>query len=380
MDAKIFDSVVTGFYRAATGAIGWDAALDAVRVAFDCRTVSAEVYDVPRRTVRAMQYCNRELDRAAFDFLREYNVENPRFAVGLTVPPGEWAHCHEHIREEFVAENRFYQDFIIPYDMRYVSGVTMPIGGEGEITVFGLVRSHRQGPIERENFIWLQRVGEHFREARLAYERVRRMASQALVGNALVSSFPYPMWLLDSERYVFYANRAAEREQEEGKRVALRGACLALRNNKADRELAASVAQLYSAGHKGVAIIDLRSTQSDPPIWLHLQLLVPGEVLNAFGERPQILATLFDPHQVSSLDPFALAGIFRFTPAEANVAARIAEGLTPEAISQECGTSVRTIRSQLSNVLAKLGVSRQADIVRVLRQGEALWSLARRET
>jgi DNA-binding CsgD family transcriptional regulator len=123
-------------------------------------------------------------------------------------------------------------------------------------------------------------------------------------------------------------------------------------------------------------VVDLRATTADPPTWLHLSLLVPGAVLGAFGDRPQVLATLFDPHHVKPLDPFALANMFKLTPTEAKVAARMADGLTAAQIGQAHGTTIATVRSQMREVIVKLGARRATDVVRLLRQGEALWSTA----
>ena len=103
---------------------------------------------------------------------------------------------------------------------------------------------------------------------------------------------------------------------------------------------------------------------------------MPGAVLGTFGDHAQVLATLFDPHHVPSLDPFALTTMFRLTPAEAKVAVHLAKGLTAEQVSQTIGTGIRTVRSQMSQVIAKLGVERTTDVVRILNQGEALWSTA----
>lgn len=205
-------------------------------------------------------------------------------------------------------------------------------------------------------------------------ERVRKLAAQALAGHTLLSTFPYPMWLIDVGRYVFFSNPAGYREADAGCRLTLSGSRLTLVNNQADRDLSVRLAALIQFGHGAKAVVDLRRKPSDPSTWLHLSVLIPGKVLGAFGEQPQILATLFDPNQVSSLDPFALASMFRLTPAEAKVAIHIAEGMVPDDIATKNGTRVSTVRSQLSNVLAKLGVARQADVVRVLLQGEALWA------
>lgn len=81
---------------------------------------------------------------------------------------------------------------------------------------------------------------------------------------------------------------------------------------------------------------------------------------------------------MSSLDPFALANMFGLTPTEAKVAARLAEGLSAADIGAAHGTSQATVRSQIRQVLLKLGAQRTVDVVRLLRQGEALWAAAGR--
>jgi DNA-binding CsgD family transcriptional regulator len=61
-----------------------------------------------------------------------------------------------------------------------------------------------------------------------------------------------------------------------------------------------------------------------------------------------------------------LQGLFDLTPAEARVAAAIAEGRTVEVIAAAANVSHETVRSQLKAVLGKAGVSRQVDLVQLL--------------
>ena len=59
---------------------------------------------------------------------------------------------------------------------------------------------------------------------------------------------------------------------------------------------------------------------------------------------------------------------FSMTPNEAKVAARLSRGSTIAQIAEERAVSVHTVRNQLKSAMAKLGVHRQADLVReVLR-------------
>lgn len=343
-----------------------------------------ETYDLPTRMLTSVQYGTADHfqakpENALLDYVREFNTINPRMAPALATPIGQWMHCHEHLDEAFAQNDRFYQEFAPVYDCRYASVLMIPID-ERVATFVGIQRSHRLGPFSDEARSALIRLGNHLRDARLAYEKVRRLASQAMAGHSLLASFAYPMWLIDSDRFVLYANDAANSFSQAAEHVSIRNQRLSLLTSTNEREFSNRIAAAYAGQHGAASIIDLRRFESDPPIFLHLSLLVPGKVLGAFGERSQILVTLFDPRSVSTLDPFALANLFQLSPAEARVATQIAEGLTPDAIATANGIRISTVRSQISAVIAKIGVQRQVDIVRVLRQGEALWSLARRET
>ena len=53
---------------------------------------------------------------------------------------------------------------------------------------------------------------------------------------------------------------------------------------------------------------------------------------------------------------------------------RLAEGLTAEQIGALHHTSESTVRSHIRQVLSKLGAQRVTDVVRMLRQGEAMWA------
>jgi DNA-binding NarL/FixJ family response regulator len=63
---------------------------------------------------------------------------------------------------------------------------------------------------------------------------------------------------------------------------------------------------------------------------------------------------------------------FGFSPAEARVAAALARGCAPAEIAEELGVRMTTIRTQLSAILRKLDVERQADVVRLISRTPVL--------
>jgi DNA-binding CsgD family transcriptional regulator len=380
MDDSTFDTLVAGFYRAATGETSWNVALDGVQAAFGARTALLQSIDMRSGQILSLCDGGPPMPEAMLDYVREYHRIDPRRnhllargASGL----GEWWHCHEHFDQRFVENDPFYREFLPAYDTRYVSTV-MLMPAEHVLTAFAFELPASRGVLSVDERVWARRLGQHMQEALRAYQRVRELAAQALAGHGLLRSFSYPMWLIDAERFIHFANDAAAIETDTETRLVRRGTHLMLARQRADALLTERLHALRTAAHGSTAVVDLRLTASDPPTWLHLSLLIPGAVLGAFGERPLVLATLFDPNHVSTLDPFALSSMLKLTPTQAKVAARLAEGMTPEQIAAAHGTSLATTRSHVREVLARLGARRVADVVRMLRQGEALWASAGR--
>ena len=66
-----------------------------------------------------------------------------------------------------------------------------------------------------------------------------------------------------------------------------------------------------------------------------------------------------------SVEP--LKSLFNLTRAEAEIALRIAEGATPTEIGRERRVALNTVRGQMKSLAAKLGCTRQVEIVTLVR-------------
>lgn len=380
MQENTFDSLVADFYRAATGSLSWEQAMKGVQLAFGATGANMHTVDVSQGQILSMHSGGMNVGEANFNYVKEFHTIDPMrssaIAQGAFFKPGHWVHCTELFDDAFVEANRFYQEFSLAYDVRYNSSATICVEGGTTVTAFTLLLPQKRGFLSADEREYARRLGEHLREALVAHERVRRLAAQALAGHGLLSRFPYPMCLIDQDRTISFENEAVSKELKSETRVTRKGNRLVLKRSRSDQQLTEKLLELNKLGHGASAVVDLRLTLSDPPTWLHLSLLVPGAVMRVFGSQPQYLATIFDPNHISTLDPFALSTMFQLTPAEARIASHLAAGLTAEEISKKNVTAVSTVRTQISQVISKLGVRRANDVVRVLRQGEALWSTA----
>lgn len=377
LDEGQFDAIVTGFYAAATGAQSWNDALTPVHEAFGTRLTVMQSVDLTSSSLVSIAHGGARLDSGVLDYVRHWHQVDPRRSVLVANPSlmlDRWWHCHEAFNDSFAARNVFYRHFLPAQGSRYMS-TTASMPSSTMLTSFGLELPAERGILTPEERYTIERIGRHAADALKAYERLRKMMAKTLAGHGLLESFSYPMWLLDEDRFVFYKNQAATAYRLAEDAVDWPEGRLTWRSDRIDRQFGTTLHQVGRGRHGIRAIVDAKEGGDSRPRWLHLHTLVPGRVLGAFGDRPLVLVTLFDPSQMRELDSFALGDIFGTTPTEGKIAVLLAEGMTAQEIAVRMGSSINTIRTHLRKVMAKLGASRLADAVRLLRQGEALWAM-----
>jgi DNA-binding CsgD family transcriptional regulator len=85
--------------------------------------------------------------------------------------------------------------------------------------------------------------------------------------------------------------------------------------------------------------------------------------------RPVAILMVTDPGE-QRIDKENLSRRFGLTNAEADVALEILKGDGRDASAARLGIAATTVRAHLSHIFEKTGVRRQAELVRLLMQGE----------
>ncbi|HYF20539.1 MAG TPA: helix-turn-helix transcriptional regulator [Ramlibacter sp.] len=178
---------------------------------------------------------------------------------------------------------------------------------------------------------------------------------------ALLPFIPQPAFVLDRTGALL-ANNATAREYLETAR------CLVLTAGRLQG--AHGHARAVQALVEGCATASYRGG-SDAVRYATLEhqgsrVLLAGSPLPSPGGTT--LLVVFDSQwrQPSTSRVQQFRGLFGFTGAEALVAARILEGYSVKQIATLQATSEATVRTQVARVLAKTGMSRQADLIRLL--------------
>ncbi|MCB1732284.1 MAG: helix-turn-helix transcriptional regulator, partial [Halieaceae bacterium] len=173
----------------------------------------------------------------------------------------------------------------------------------------------------------------------------------------------------DDKGRVLNTNALASALLKDAGGLSLRGGQLQLASRDANQALQEALASVLRAQQTGQASVvrALRVTrpQGRPPLGLVIKP-VPGPAGVEGQVGPRAAVFISDPLQRDSASQQILGELFALSPAEANVAILLARGLSLSEVSEAQNISPHTARAQLKSIFAKTGVSRQAELVRMV--------------
>jgi DNA-binding CsgD family transcriptional regulator len=365
------DEVVATAFEAASGARPWRDACEAMCRGFDVWGV--QVLGMFRNNgALAFSFEGGQMTpQASLDYVTRYHAISPRAGLMPHLESNPWVHDHEHFDESFVASDRFYQEFLIPHGTRWMS-VTRLLDEGGVAVLLCLLRAVGTQPMDAADIARVERVRSGLVRALRVYVERSHGRPLAVAGLALLEWMPQGVLVVNEMRAIVYRNPAAERLLALGEGLVDREGYVDCLTAQGSRDLAAAIRSLGLGGAKleghGVDRTVVRlPVKGGGPGQLVLAIAVrPESTMGAFGDTPCAVLIVHPLDAASSLDPFVIGFAFNLTPAEAHVAAAVAEGRSPEQVARERGVSLTTVRAQLRSAFEKIGVSRQSELVRVL--------------
>jgi DNA-binding CsgD family transcriptional regulator len=360
------DTLISTIYAAGADRVPWSEPLDVIARTYDLW--GAQIVGVDKRN-GSLVFSAGSTDtppEVELDYVRYYHSINPRVGPSMALGLDGWMHCHEHFDDHFVANDRFYQEFLIPHGGRYLSGTKLQEDADF-VYMLGLMRGVGRQPLQQEAMQDLHAIKLHLAEALKNFEVLGRAYAQLDAAQELFSRFSYPMLLIDERRTILFANEHARTLLDAGRGLSERSGLLACSQVEPSNELTEAVRSLSLLA----ATAKRRVIRVSDAYGRHVNLLVsavlPELSMQVFGSRPRAVVMIHDPQQsVRTIDPVIAAECFSLTPAEARVAVKLAQGLTVKEIAAAHCTSIATVRTQVQSVFTKTGVERQAELVRRL--------------
>jgi len=366
-----YDECIARFYAAAIGRGAWSDACSALARLLDAWCLQITGLDRRTGAVRFSWDGGVAPPQAWLDYFTHYHRVNPRLPFGLELKVGTWQHDHEILSQAVLEEDPFFKDFLVPYGGRYCSATNLLEDDEIVIILAAIAHSDRP-PLTEAEISLLERFRTHLIQAIQVYRTRQRGQAESLVARQLLDALTQPVLLIDDTQYVHHANAAALQLLDAGGVMAERRGTLNLRRARDSGRLNAALRQLGLTGNlapedaSGKVVFRVADQTGEESHLVVAIAVRPNETMAVFGFSPRAIL-LFHPLKGSQgLDPLIVGHAFGLTPAEARVAAAIAGGASIASVAKARALSVETIRSQLRSIFLKVGVSRQADLARVL--------------
>lgn len=373
----VFNRFVDRIYGALEKPESWRSLYEQLCDAIDVKSIHMLAFDKQHGTLSYSDGANLPV-QGELAYMQHYRFIDPRMPLILQKPLLNWTHCHEELGEEHVAQSPFYQEFLLPYDRRYMSACKL-VDSEAATIVFATLSSASQGPLSSESLDFLNRLLPHFsRACRIGLQNFV-YSTQALVGHTLVNKLRQPVILMTSGGDIVHINEAASQLLQSTRLVRLESGRLVLPPPHHDDFLrrCAEMEQKIKSGtveqdkqgsqFQSMQILDDAGKElASETLYTFFTTLVPQNVMGAFGLRPIVMLFFYHPESAPAIDSSLLFAAFGLTPAECRIATLLAEGLSLKQIADVQGTQHDTVRKQLRSIYQKTSTNRQPELIRLL--------------
>jgi DNA-binding CsgD family transcriptional regulator/PAS domain-containing protein len=275
-----------------------------------------------------------------------------------SLPSGIAGPTYALISDHDLRRTEFYSDHLRPIGVFYgLGGVVDRL--DGQMVIFGVQRSFEDGRFPPEAQEIIGKIMPHLRRAYRLDAAIRHTRRHSETLEETLHLVQQPVLIVDRDVQLVFANRAAELllAAHDGLKIVAGKLAAA---HRGDQAALAAVLRVGPALEPAVSLITLRRPDRRPPLIVRA---VPLRRANRAEWTGQLALLIEMPSAARGLGDLPAA--FHLSAAEANLWACLALGQTLAEIAEHGKVSVNTLRVQLAALFRKVGVHRQADLVRL---------------
>ncbi|HEX3432089.1 MAG TPA: helix-turn-helix transcriptional regulator [Rhizomicrobium sp.] len=357
MQGALSDNLLDAIYNPAMRAGEWRPALRSLRDLLSSAEIAFTVVHSGSSQPELWETTGAVLSSGQCDnYQSDYMRLDPKLPILAERGRGFLFNDIEHFDDRFVAHDPFYQGYSLPLALRHTLDLFVD-SFDGRDVYLAAMRSPAQGPFSVGTADQLKRASAHFLRALKARDHLSRIEATARHATAALDRFEFGVAVVDADSRLLFANALARATFREDAPFRLVGANLSAR--VCQKPVADGVRNAVR-GHP--ATFRLRDRED----WLVSTIPLPAESPAAPSALDSAMVVFRRAGRQRLPAADEIMALYGLTPAEAEVALAIAEGKSTRVLAAERHVKLSTIRWQLLAVLQKLGVRRQADVVRVM--------------
>jgi DNA-binding CsgD family transcriptional regulator len=351
------EDLAGGLYDAAVEPDLWCGAISRIVEAVRCRSGVLYEHDVPSKVSSAVGF--HEFNP---DFMRDYEAYygaiDPWNTKVMHWPVGVAAPTYVLIPDNEFRRTEYYQDFL-----RH-SGVFYGLGGVVDRTpkrmaVFGAQCSYEDGRFDAEDVALVGALMPHLRRAYRIHAAIRDAKRDRETLQDALHVVQQAVLIVEGDARLVFANQAAQRLLDAADGIKLAdGRVVAA--HRADQAGFAALLKPMDLSNGAAIVVALKRPRHQRPLLVQAMPLRKNARWDGAGR----VVLLIDSRIARKPSPEKLADLYDLTPAEARLWSNLAAGATLAEIAARHRVSINTLRVQLGSLFQKVGVHRQADLVR----------------
>jgi DNA-binding CsgD family transcriptional regulator len=304
------------------------------------------------------------------DYAAGQHADNPFNRAVLDI--GKAHRWSDFVAPEAFHASAFFREFCQPAGFEYA--VCVPLQGpDGRSAWLYAVRNASSTDFDAATLAWCETLAPHFERALRIFARLKTLQYERATFEMAMHPLHIGAIVLDRRGRVLTTNRSAEAILAAGDGVALRDDRLHFANAGARERFSAALASL--AGEITEPAMEVLSVPRTgrPPLGL-LARPFPDYFQFMLEPRPAVLLYLTDPAaEPVAPEPF-LQSLFGLTKSEARLTTLLVDGHKLAAAAAAMDITEGSARIYCKRIFAKMGVSRQTDLVKMVLNSVAVLS------
>ena len=353
---------ISNIYDAALAPDLWPAALQSVMDEAGAVGAGYSLFNKRTERVEWLSQSGPLVGREA-DYFSHYHALDRYRSILEVLPAGRWLRISECLPETVLRRDEWYNDYLLRAGIDDALSARL-CESASHVVVFGVSHGNDRAPFTAAGTAALQELLEPLAKAARLHTELGSLGWEPAIALRALDQLAAAVIVADSDGRVIQTNRAAERVLQRGDGLTVRDGKLGALHVFDSERFDASIAAAAAEQKTGAAIGRMRIRRHDghPPYMLTVAPL--GADLALYG-RSLALIVFGDPDEKTPSER-ELAEFFRLSPAESRLAVALLAGKKLVEIAGDFGVQITTLRTQLSSILRKTGVTRQVDLIRLL--------------
>lgn len=379
VDAETLSMVIHLIYAAATDPSKWRTFLDRFATAVGAESVVIFMHDFRDSTVVQQDGETALMEYVRFDpaFIASYGAHYAHCNIWAQaenrMPAGQAITSEMLVPFSALQRSEFYGDWLRPQDLAHaLGGVVLKTGSQA--IKFSAIRSRHAGMFDNNALRLYAALVPHLSQSFEIHKRFRALRAANAGQMHALDAMPMAVWMCDAGCKVLTANRTAHAmtDAHRGLRLDPSGrlrAQLPEDDDNLQRALARAIGMTERQPRIGTALGLSRLCSVTP---ISAMVAPVHENTSGFGAETAAIVFASDPDDTPCTPEELLCKTYGLTRHQARLAGWLMRGEDLKGYAQAHEVTYDTARSHLKQVFAKTGVTRQADLIRLLLSSAAL--------